>query len=311
MAQEYDVTLKKLVDHFTEDFARLVFGDVEMEISLLDRELAATKHFVDAIAKVKIDSEEFIFHPEFFGEHEKDIPERMYKYSARIMDKYPGLGVYGVVFYINEATRDKSLPNVFERRILGKRRSYYEYDVVKIGELDALAILRQETIGLLPLVPLMRHDAEQSEHLIREAVQQLNEKVDDSQLRAETLSALYLFSGLRQLQTITQKVLKEASMLELLKKSEAYKEILSEGLAEGRAEGRAEGQAEGVIRSILAILRTRFGAVPKSFSLSLQKLDLKQLNHLVVKAMTTKNLAAFEPLLHKTTRKNGSGMAKP
>jgi hypothetical protein len=206
MAQDYDVTLKKLIDHFTADFARIVFGDVEMEISLLDRELAATKHFVDAIAKIKIGEEVFVFHPEFFGEHEKDIPERMYKYSARIMDKYPGLGVYGVVFYINEREGGNSLPKAFERRILGKRRSYYEYDVVKIGELDAFEILHQEIIGLLPLVPLMRHDAEQAENLIRQAVHQLNEKVDDAQLRAETFSALYLFSGLRQLQVITQNV---------------------------------------------------------------------------------------------------------
>jgi predicted transposase YdaD len=273
-----------------------------MEISLLDRELAATKHFVDAIAKVKIGEEVFVFHPEFFGEHEKDIPERMYKYSARIMDKYPGLGVYGVVFYINEAESGKSLPNVFERSILGKRRNYYEYDVVNIGELDAFEILRQEVIGLLPLVPLMRHDVEQAESLIRQSVQQLNERVDDAQLRAETLSALYLFSGLRQLQAITQKILKEAHMLELLKKSKSYQEI--------RSEGHQEGEVEGVIRSILAILRARFGTVPKNFSLSLQKLELKQLNNLVIKAMSARSLAAFEALLYKSKTKNGSGVAK-
>lgn len=37
MAQDYDVTLKKLIDHFTEDYARLVFGNVQMEVELLDR----------------------------------------------------------------------------------------------------------------------------------------------------------------------------------------------------------------------------------------------------------------------------------
>jgi len=61
MAQDYDVTLKKLIDHFTEDYARLVFGNVQMEIELLDRELGATKHFVDALAQLKIGDEVFIF----------------------------------------------------------------------------------------------------------------------------------------------------------------------------------------------------------------------------------------------------------
>lgn len=310
MAQDFDVTLKKLVDHFTEDYARLVFGNVQMEIELLDRELGATKHFVDALAQLKIGDEIFIFHPEFFSEHEKDIPERMYKYSARIMDKYPGLGVYGVAFYINEADRNKPLPNVFERRVLGKVRNYYEYDVINIGELDAGEILRQKITGLLPLAPLMRYATEEAENVMREAVQQLQRQVDEPQLRSETFSALYLFSGMRQLQSITKKLLQEANMLEFLKKSEAYQEIRTEGLEEGRVEGLKEGETQGVVRSILAILGARFGQLPQNFSDKLHGLDVSRLSDLVVKAMSIESLAAFDTLIQNSKEKPESGSAK-
>lgn len=308
MAQDYDVSLKYLIDHFTEDYARLIFGNVGAKIELLDRELAATKHYVDALAQVTIGNETFIFHPEFVGDYDKDLPERMYKYSARIMDKYPGLAVYGAVFYINENARNKALPNIFTRSILGKVRSLYAFDVIKVWELDAATILREHITGLLPLVPLMKYPLEETENIVREAVQQLQQNVHEPELRGETFSALYLFSGLRKLKSITQKVLKEANMLEFLKKSEAYQDILSEGREEGRTEGRTEGEAQGVIRSILAILGARFGQLPQDFSESLKPLQISTLSDLVVKAMSIENLTAFAALVNtlRETKANGT-----
>jgi len=304
MAQDYDVSIKYLIDHFTDDYVRLIFGNVNAKIELLDRELAATKHYVDALAQVTIGSETFIFHPEFVGDYDKDIPARMYKYSAWIMDKYPELAVYGAVFYINENARNKDLSNIFTRSILGKVRCWYTFDVIKVWELDAATILREHITGLLPLVPLMKYPIEETENIVREAVQQLQQKVHEPELRGETFSALYLFSGLRQLQSITQKVLKEVNMLDFLKKSEAYQEILTEG----REEGRTEGEAQGVIRSILAILGARFGQLPQDFSESLKPLQILALSDLVVKAMSIENLSAFAALVNtlRETQANGT-----
>lgn len=78
-------------------------------------------------------------------------------------------------------------------------------------------------------------------------------------------------------------------MLELLKKSETYQEIL--------AEGEAKGEAKGLARSILAVLRARFGDLPENFSIHLQGFAPPQLDELVVKAMTIENLAAFEAVI--------------
>jgi len=92
--------------------------------------------------------------------------------------KRPGLGVYGAVFYINEADRNKSLPSFFERRILGKTRNYYEFDVIKIWELEAETILRQKITGLLSLVPLMKYNPKLIKKFARKVSQKVERKVE-------------------------------------------------------------------------------------------------------------------------------------
>jgi predicted transposase YdaD len=222
MAQEYDVTLKVLLRHFPNDFVRLVFGNVGAEINFLDRELEATKFYVDGLAQVTIGGETFIFHPEFFSSYDKNVPERMYNYAARITGKYPGLGVYGVALYINESDRDKPFPDAFGRRIFGELRTYHKCDVIKVWELDANDILRQQITGLLPVISLMKYRHEEIEKVIGDAIQQLQQKVEDAALRAEMFAGLYLFSGMKQLRILVTKLLREANMLELLEKSETY-----------------------------------------------------------------------------------------
>ena len=303
MAQDYDVTLKILMENFSKDFVRLVFGERTVRIiELLGRELAATKHYVDALVRVNTDSEDFIFHAEFCSSYDTLIPERMYKYSAWIVDKYPGLGVYGVVLYINDADRNRSFTNVYEQIILGESRSYYKFDIIKIWELKAEDVLRQQIMGLLPLVPLMKYEAQETEWLIRETIRSLKVGVEDLSLRAETISGLYLFSGFKQLRTLVTKLLKEENMSEFLEQSETYQEILSkgrqEGWREGLKEGRQEGQREAWIGSILALMRARFGNIDENEIVSgLQSLDDARLNNFVVEAISVESLKAFKEML--------------
>jgi len=304
MAQDYDVTIKKLVKNFPQDYVRLVFKNAAAKIELLNVELPATKHYTNVLVKVTVANETFIFHLEFFSSYEKDAPARMYGYAARIASQYPELGIYGVVLYLNEEDRDKPFPNFYEKWILGERRSYHKFDVIKIWELAADDVLRQQIIGLLPVVALMQHEKESTEQVIRAAIDQMQQKVEDAGLRAEMFAALYLFSGLKQLRALITKLLKEANMLELLEKSETYQEILTKGWEKGRE----EGESKSFIRSILVILRARFGDASEELSKQLQGLAASQLDDLVAKAMTIESLAVFEALIHnlKAQPENGS-----
>jgi len=304
MAQDYDVSLKVLMRHFVRDYLWLAFGNAQAEIKPLDRELEATKLHVDGLAQVTIAGETFLFHAEFFSAYDKNVPQRMSGYAGRITDKYPGLGVYGVALYIyyDETDLGKSFPNAYETRIFGELRSYHKFEVIKVWELDADDILRQHLIGLLPIVTLMKYEAEKAEQVIRGAIQQMQEKVDDPWLRAEMFAAMFLFAGMKQLRTLVTKLLKEANMLELLKKSETYQDIFAEGRAEGHtlghAEGHAEGRRDGLIYSLRSCLRARFGVVEfEDFLTQLQTFDEARLSELVDQAMTVESLEAFKKLL--------------
>jgi len=294
MAQDYDVTIKKLVKNFPQDYVRLVFKNAAAKIELLNIELPATKHYTDVLVKVTVANETFIFHLEFFSSYEKDAPARMYGYAARIAALYPELGIYGVVLYLNEEDRDKPFPDFYEKWILGERRSYHKFDVIKIWELAADDVLRQHIIGLLPVIALMKHEKDATEQVIRTAIDQIQHKVEDAGLRAEMFAALYLFSGLKQLRALVTKLLKEANMLELLKKSESYQEIL----AEGEEKGRVKGRRDGLIYSIRTVLHARFGEIEiDDFLTQLQPLEDTKLSRLVDEAVTVASLEAFKKLL--------------
>jgi len=233
----------------------------------------------------------------------------MFDYAGRITAKYPGLGVYGVALYIyyDEADLGKPFPNVYETRIFGELRSYHKFEVIKTWELNAEDILRQHLIGLLPIVTLMKYEAEKAEEVIRDAIQQMQEKVDDPWLRAEMFAAMFLFAGMKQLRTLVTKLLKEANMLELLKKSETYQDIFSEG----RAEGHAEGRREGLIYSLRSCLRARFGVIMfEDFLTQLQSFDDAKLSGLVDQAMTVESLEVFKKLLNELQAESKNGSVK-
>jgi predicted transposase YdaD len=191
---------------------------------------------------------------------------------------------------------------------LGELRTYHKFDVIKIWELDADDILREQIIGLLPVVSLMKQKDEAREKVLRDAIQQVQQKVDDPGLRAEMYAALYLFSGLKQLRALVTKLLKEANMFELLKKSETYQDILAEGRNEGKAEGKAEGRREGWIGSIFSVLRARFGDNELGDIVNqLQDLDDAALNKLVVEAISVESLEAFKKLVAEFQGQAGNG----
>lgn len=187
----------------------------------------------------------------------------------------------------------------YSKWIFGELRSYHKFDVIKVRELAADDVLRQQIIGLLPVIALMKHEQDATEKVVREAIDLVQQKVDDAGLRAEMFAALYLFSGLKQLRALVTKLLKEAHMLELLEKSETYQEILTKG--------REEGGAKSFIRSILVFLQSRFGDASAELSEQLQGLATSQLDELVAKTATIESLTAFKALIHnlKAQSKNG------
>ena len=69
----------------------------------------------------------------------------------------------------------------------------------------------------------------------------------------------------------------------------------AEGRAEGEAKGRAEGRAEGQIKSISALLETRFGVLDEALQDAISdKTDDETLQALLIRAATCADLEEFK-----------------
>jgi predicted transposase YdaD len=225
------------------------------------------------------------------------MPERMFQYAGRITEKYPRRPIYAAVIYLNEADRHKNFPNVYEMLIRGKRKTYYEFDVIKVWEIDAETILNQKIKGLLPLVPLMRYEGTQAEQIVSRCIEEIQE-IEDRNLQADTFAGLYVLSGLKKLKHIIRRLIMDERIEQWLEQSETYQEILSRGLKKGEEIGRQEGVTEGLVRSILAVLHARFGEfTEEELAKKLRTLEESRLSELVTLAVTAESLAEFEELV--------------
>ena len=318
MAQEYDLALKSLVDRFPEAFAKLVLGEAVVKLELLDKELPASKKSVDYLCKITIERERFILHIEFQSSYDARMPERMFQYAGRITEKYPGLPIYSVVLYLNEADRHKLFPGFFELKVRNRRKTYHEFDVIKIWNIDAKTILGQELKGLLPLVPLMQYEESESEQIAVRCIQEI-QVINDPKLQADALAGLYVLSGLKKSNLVWRRIMDE-NMSKWLEQSVTYQEILSKGLKKGEKQGLErglqkglqqglqqglqKGVTDGLIRSILAVLRARFGEFKeKKLAQRLHNFDESRLSELVALAVITKNLSTFEKLVNGHAKK--------
>ncbi len=88
-------------------------------------------------------------------------------------------------------------------------------------------------------------------------------------------------------------------------RSVTYQEILREGMAlgvaegeaRGEARGRAEGEAVALRRSVVALVRTRIGAVPTRLERRLERLDATSLDALFTRLLEAETPAAIRKLL--------------
>ena len=68
-----------------------------------------------------------------------------------------------------------------------------------------------------------------------------------------------------------------------------------EWINQGRAEGIAEGLAEGRLESVLIILETRFGSIPKYIEDHVRGAEPEQFDSLFRRSLTTPSLQEFFP----------------
>jgi predicted transposase YdaD len=168
--------------------------------------------------------------------------------------------------------------------------------VLKLWELPPEPVLRMESPGLCPFVPLM---AGRAEDLVVRSV----EKIRTSPERQVSFDVKRFL--LRALLTMAQRLIKDPGLLESLFSDPELMETdffflkgqkigREEGRLEGREEGRLEGREEALRGVVTDFLAARFGPVPGDLEARLSTVrNRDDLKRLVTAAARAADLAAF------------------
>ena len=194
----------------------------------------------------------------------------------------------------------------------------FNYRLIRVYELDAREIIKDNIFCLMPFVPIMKHG--------KEMVEQADEALYESPLsyedKADMLTVMTIFSGLVSeklahmlvskrrdimIESAAYYIIKEEGIKEGREKGlkegiqEGREKGLKEGIKEGREKGLKEGKTEEAQEGILDILEIRFNVVPESVIKSIRAIDDSDiLRTLRRQSLKVSNLIEFKELLKKT-----------
>lgn len=305
---KYDITLKYLSDKFPEHFAKLIFDEFEGDVQPLDKELLSSKREGDYLVEIKDSNIEsggskFILHIEFQSSHDTNMPWRMLSYYVRIYEKYK-LPVYQVVVYLNPDDRGRNVVDSFETSMNGKRIIRFNYEVLKVWEIDLNMIVDNDLYGLFPIIPLIEQDLSDDRAYLKKCFDLVdNIDIDDDTLKADMSICTGVLAGLKYPKDLIKSLMK----VDIMRESVIYQDILNEGIEMGMEKGLETGMErgletgmergleQGMEKSVISVLSVRFGDVPLDIAdMIYHTTNESRLDELLRLAATTDSFSEFE-----------------
>lgn len=144
---DHDRLFKELLSNFFVEFVALFLPEIsdyldgDVELHLLDKEVftdvtIGDSHLVDLVMKAKVRGKDafFLIHVESQSRSDGGFPGRMFRYFARLTEKYD-LPVYPVVIYSYKAPR-RAEPNLYEVVFPDRTVLRFEYAVIQLSRMS-------------------------------------------------------------------------------------------------------------------------------------------------------------------------------
>jgi hypothetical protein len=181
-----DIHCKVLAQRRPEDLLVLI-GDQGAQLLSTDViELPEIKRTVDFVFKLQRGDQVYFRHLEFQAEPDRELNRRCFVYDALLLDQYR-VPVLTTIIYL---FRHEELPEpVFRVELEGREINRWQFDCVRLWELDATEVLAQGLPGVTVFIPLM--NAVQWEH-VEQAVRQIETTAPPEQ-QADLLTILREF----------------------------------------------------------------------------------------------------------------------
>ncbi|MBR8826536.1 MAG: Rpn family recombination-promoting nuclease/putative transposase [Gomphosphaeria aponina SAG 52.96 = DSM 107014] len=233
----------------------------------------------DVLLKVNSPQQgDFLILNELQLRYKQNVPQRINAYTALAIEKY-NLPVYPVLINIFPNSKVEKIPHCYQSEFMGIK-SYQDYKVINLWEIDAKIVFEQELTTLLPFVPILKGGGD--EMVVRQAVQFLrnNEQLEELE------PLLSFFASFVLSIPLVQQIMRWDMVV--LRESPWYQEILKEGLERGEKQGIEQGIEQGLqqglqqegIKLVSKLIQRRFGEISSTLMLQLQQLSVEKLENL-------------------------------
>ncbi len=262
----FDAYFKSLVESCASEIIRFLFPEVKVSVlsTKLDKELIAIKTRVaDQVLHVR-STHESLFHFEYMSSYDPDIAHDVFIKAALLDNKY-GLEVTSVLLQLKPPPKGRNLAEY--RVYLGAEpTNCFRYNVVALWKWYEVILAGTE--AYLIFVPLLTAIVPRVDKNLLRRQRELLALIKDKKLYTKLLYFTIAFAkkyfSEKFLQNFFMENLKMADPMEEVPYfGKQIREKRLQAMAEGKAEGKAEGLQLGTTstlrKSIIELLRNRFG----------------------------------------------------
>ena len=263
MTKKVDIGSKRLFSLAPDNWVQWVTQRKDIRVKeFISSEYQWISRDNDVLIKAENPEGEFLILNELQLRYNEKVPLRMTAYIALARERY-NLPIYPVLINILPHVKTPNIPNFYQQEFMGMK-SYQDYRVINLWEIEASLVFAENLSSLLPFVPILKGGGEET--IVREAVIKLRE---NEQLR-DLEPLLSFFASFVLEIPIVQQIMRWD--MTVLRESPWYNEILKQGLQQGEQ----QGEANLIIRQ----LSKRFGNLDPAIASQIRQLSISQLETL-------------------------------
>jgi predicted transposase YdaD len=263
MTKKVDIGSKRLISLAPDNWVQWVTQRKDIRVKeFISSEFQWISRDNDVLIKAENPEGEFLILNELQLRYNEKVPLRMTAYIALARERY-NLPIYPVLINILPHVKTPNIPNFYQQEFMGMK-SYQDYQVINLWEIEASLVFAENLSSLLPFVPILKGGGEET--IVREAVIKLRE---NEQLR-DLEPLLSFFASFVLEIPIVQQIMRWD--MTVLRESPWYNEILKQGLQQGEQ----QGEANLIIRQ----LSKRFGNLDPAIASQIRQLSISQLETL-------------------------------
>ncbi|MGQ9533566.1 MAG: hypothetical protein ACUVTQ_12345, partial [Desulfotomaculales bacterium] len=204
MAGEFDLIIEALAERYPAHFVQLVRGRPVANVERVEKEAVAVERESDLVFRVTENGYQYLMILEVQTRPERDMARRLLEYTAMQHREFER-PVYPVVLNLTGRLEEES----YYFDCLDLRVVTFNYRALNLRDLPGAELLGQGPLGIVPLVPLMRHEAP-GEEVLAGCARRIAEAPPEWQ--ADLYLGLAVFSSLRFAREAILKVIEVSKM---------------------------------------------------------------------------------------------------